>query len=37
MILSCEQVKMCSFYDINYNLLWLLNFATWLSQMFDAY
>jgi hypothetical protein len=28
MILGCEQVKICLFYDINYDLLWLLNFAT---------
>jgi hypothetical protein len=37
MILGCEQVKMCSFYDINYDLLWLLNFATQLSQIFIEY
>jgi hypothetical protein len=37
MILGCEQVKMCSFYDINYDLLWLLNFATRLSQIFVEY
>jgi hypothetical protein len=27
-ILDCEQVKICSFYYINYDLFWLLNFAT---------
>jgi hypothetical protein len=37
MILGCEQVKMCSFCDINYDLLWLLNFATRLSQIFVEY
>jgi hypothetical protein len=37
MILDCEQVKMCSFYDINYDLFWLLNFATRLSQIFVEY
>jgi hypothetical protein len=30
-ILGCEQVKMCSFYYINYDLFWLLNFTTQLS------
>jgi hypothetical protein len=28
MILGCEQAKMCSFCDINYNLFLLLNFVT---------
>jgi hypothetical protein len=37
MILDCEQVKICSFYDINYDLFWLLNFATRLSQIFVEY
>jgi hypothetical protein len=37
MILGCEQVKICSFYDINYDLFWLLNFATQLSQIFVEY
>jgi hypothetical protein len=37
MILCCEQVKMYSFCDINYDLFWLLNFATWLSQIFVEY
>jgi hypothetical protein len=37
MIIGCEQVKMCSFYDINYDLFWLLNFATRLSQIFIEY
>jgi hypothetical protein len=36
-ILGCEQVKMCLFCDINYDLLWLLNFATRLSQIFVEY
>jgi hypothetical protein len=36
-ILCCEQVKMCSFYYINYDLFWLLNFATRLSQIFVEY
>jgi hypothetical protein len=36
-ILGCEQVKMCSFYYINYDLFWLLNFATLLSQIFVEY
>jgi hypothetical protein len=27
-ILGCEQVKMCSFCYIKYDLFWLLNFAT---------
>jgi hypothetical protein len=36
-ILDCEQVKMCSFYYINYDLFWLLNFATLLSQIFVEY
>jgi hypothetical protein len=36
-ILGYEQVKMCSFYDINYDLFWLLNFATRLSQIFAEY
>jgi hypothetical protein len=31
-IIGCEQVKMCSFYYINYILFWLLNFATRLSK-----
>jgi hypothetical protein len=30
-ILGCEQVKMWSFCYINYDLFWLLNFATLLS------
>jgi hypothetical protein len=33
-ILGCEQVKMCSFCYINYDLFCLLNFATLLSQIF---
>jgi hypothetical protein len=37
MILGCEQVKMCLFCDINYDLFWLLNFATRLSQIFVEY
>jgi hypothetical protein len=37
MILGYEQVKMCSFYDINHDLFWLLNFATRLSQIFAEY
>jgi hypothetical protein len=37
MILDYEQVKMCLIYDINYDLLWLLNFATRLSQIFVEY
>jgi hypothetical protein len=36
-ILGYEQVKICSFYYINYNLFWLLNFATRLSQIFVEY
>jgi hypothetical protein len=36
-ILDCEQVKMCSFCYINYDLFWLLNFATLLSQIFVEY
>jgi hypothetical protein len=36
-ILCCEQVKMCSFCYINYDLFWLLNFATLLSQIFVEY
>jgi hypothetical protein len=36
-ILVCEQVKMCSFCYINYDLFWLLNFATRLSQIFVEY
>jgi hypothetical protein len=36
-ILGCEQVKMCSFCYINYDLFWLLNFATLLSQIFVEY
>jgi hypothetical protein len=36
-ILGCEQVKMCSFCYINYDLFWLLNFATRLSQIFVEY
>ncbi len=36
-ILGCEQVKMCSFCYINYDLFWLLNFATRLSQIFIEY
>jgi hypothetical protein len=37
MILGCEQVKMCLFYNINYDLFWLLNFAIRLSQIFVEY
>jgi hypothetical protein len=37
MILGCEQVKMCSFCDINYDLFWLLKFVTRLSQIFVEY
>jgi hypothetical protein len=37
MILDYEHVKMCSFCDINYDLLWLLNFVTQLSQIFVKY
>jgi hypothetical protein len=37
MILDCEQVKIGLIYDINYDLLWLLNFATRLSQIFVEY
>jgi hypothetical protein len=36
-ILDCEQVKMCSFCYINYDLFWLLNFTTLLSQIFVEY
>jgi hypothetical protein len=36
-ILDCEQVKMCSFYYINYDLCRLLNFATRLSHIFVEY
>jgi hypothetical protein len=36
-ILGCEQVKMCSFCYINYDLFWLLKFATLLSQIFVEY
>jgi hypothetical protein len=36
-ILGCEQVKMCSFCYIKYDLFWLLNFATLLSQIFVEY
>jgi hypothetical protein len=36
-ILGCEQVKMCSFCYINYDLFWLLNFVTLLSQIFVEY
>jgi hypothetical protein len=36
-ILGCEQVKICSFCYINYDLFWLLNFATLLSQIFVEY
>jgi hypothetical protein len=36
-ILGCEQVKMCSFYYINYDLCRLLNFATRLSHIFVEY
>jgi hypothetical protein len=36
-ILGCEQVKMCSFCYVNYDLFWLLNFATLLSQIFVEY
>jgi hypothetical protein len=36
-ILGCEQVKMCLFCYINYDLFWLLNFATLLSQIFIEY
>jgi hypothetical protein len=36
-ILGCEQVKMYSFCYINYDLFWLLNFATRLSQIFIEY
>jgi hypothetical protein len=36
-ILGCEQVKMCLFCYINYDLFWLLKFATRLSQIFVEY
>jgi hypothetical protein len=36
-ILDCEQVKICSFCYINYDLFCLLNFATQLSQIFVEY
>jgi hypothetical protein len=36
-ILRCEQVKMCSFCYINYDLFWLLNFTIRLSQIFVEY
>jgi hypothetical protein len=36
-ILGCEQVKMCSFCYINYDLFSSLNFATRLSQIFVEY
>jgi hypothetical protein len=36
-ILGCEQAKMCSFCYINYDLFWLLKFATLLSQIFVEY
>jgi hypothetical protein len=36
-ILGYEQVKMCSFCYINYDLFWLLNFAILLSQIFVEY
>jgi hypothetical protein len=36
-ILGCEQVKICSFCYMNYDLFWLLNFATLLSQIFVEY
>jgi hypothetical protein len=36
-IVRCEQVKMCSFCYINYDLFWLLNFTTRLSQIFVEY
>jgi hypothetical protein len=37
MILGCEQVKMYLFYNNNYDLFWLLNFDTRLSQIFVEY
>jgi hypothetical protein len=36
-IVGCEQIKMCSFCYINYDLFGLLNFATLLSQIFVEY
>jgi hypothetical protein len=36
-IIVCEQVKICLFYYINYDLFWLLNFTTRLSQIFVEY
>jgi hypothetical protein len=36
-ILRCEQIKICSFCYINYDLFWLLNFPTRLSQIFIEY
>jgi hypothetical protein len=36
-ILDCEQVKMCSFCYIDYDLFWLLNFVARLSQIFVEY
>jgi hypothetical protein len=36
-ILGCEQVKIYPFCYINYDLFWLLNFATLLSQIFVEY
>jgi hypothetical protein len=36
-IVGSEQVKMCSFCYINYDLFWLLNFATRLYQIFVDY
>jgi hypothetical protein len=36
-IIGCEQVKMYSFCYINYDLFWLLKFATLLSQIFVEY
>jgi hypothetical protein len=36
-ILRYEQVKICLFCYINYDLFWLLNFTTQLSQIFVEY
>jgi hypothetical protein len=36
-ILGCKQVKICLFRYINYDLFWLLNFATLLFQIFVEY